>query len=628
MKNTHLYLTSLLFFFVLASFSQNTFDIVFPNTNRAQKCQYFEQLFSQKPKEISFSIAQEKNKVYFEINDKKFFNQLFKNSGDGIAIDAVPKSIYDCEVTKRANVQIKGILLKPVYSQQLKSNLKVIGKNRYRVLAGELPETLLNENFEFNILFLKDKNLCRYQRIYDIESYPWDLLDMGMYLDSLTYNSKKVRPIDQENYVLKYKSLKFEIPFEKNKSEYLKEDIKPLYDSLKLTDFNVKKISIRAYSSIEGSLERNLILQEHRAKSIANALQTFQKPTITTEVNSSENWVEFLNDISDTEYAYLRELSKAMIKTKLVGSLSSKLEPYLKNHRKAVIELDLEKKDKYKDKSIAELIVLFNTVLAAENLQIANDIQNSIFDKLKESQSSPDVLNKMNIPKQVKFAPFINKNAVHKFLLKQSYLLIAYNELKQLEKLVPRDKKVKYNLAVLTMSMLRFNAQPIDEGKFRKEIYQLENYGISQILIDRIMVNYHIVKSEKFMRNKDYVQKDKSVSFIEKNYKKFALSDYDYLSLAQFLTYYSNHDKAVALLDEKARSIVINEDLLFYYLNLTLVRSEFTRLPDYRTTMLNAVNMNKKRFCKLFNSIKKGGVTFQLLEDDYLRKTYCENCTD
>lgn len=35
--------------------------------------------------------------------------------------------------------------------------------------------------------------------------------------------------------------------------------------------------------------------------------------------------------------------------------------------------------------------------------------------------------------------------------------------------------------------------------------------------------------------------------------------------------------------------------------------------------------MNKERFCKLFNSIEKGGVTFQLLKDDYLNDTYCEN---
>ena len=130
------------------------------------------------------------------------------------------------------------------------------------------------------------------------------------------------------------------------------------------------------------------------------------------------------------------------------------------------------------------------------------------------------------------------------------------------------------------------------------------------------------------MQKRDYTNKDKSVAYIEKNYKKFPLSNYDYLSLAQFLTYYSNHDKAVDLLDEKVRSVTVDEDLLFYYLNLTLVKPELTASSNYRTIMLNAINMNQKRFCKIFNSINDGGVTFQLLEDEYLRKTYCENCNE
>ena len=142
------------------------------------------------------------------------------------------------------------------------------------------------------------------------------------------------------------------------------------------------------------------------------------------------------------------------------------------------------------------------------------------------------------------------------------------------------------------------------------------------------MVNYHIIKAERAFRKRDYDEKDQSVEYILNYYNKFPLSDYDYLSLAQFLTYYSNLEKAVDLLDEKARSVTINEDLLFYYLNLTLTNDTVIYKSEYRTIMLNAININKKRFCKLFSAINKGGVTFQLLENNYLRETYCENCTN
>ena len=130
------------------------------------------------------------------------------------------------------------------------------------------------------------------------------------------------------------------------------------------------------------------------------------------------------------------------------------------------------------------------------------------------------------------------------------------------------------------------------------------------------------------LRKRDYANKDKSVTYIKNNYKNFPLSDYDYLSLAQFFSYYTNIDMAVELLENKAKSIEIDEDLLFFYLNLTLINTELTQDSDYRTIMLNAINMNKARFCKLFNAVEKGGVTFQLLENEYLKEAYCENCNN
>jgi len=92
------------------------------------------------------------------------------------------------------------------------------------------------------------------------------------------------------------------------------------------------------------------------------------------------------------------------------------------------------------------------------------------------------------------------------------------------------------------------------------------------------------------------------------------------------LAYYANIEWAAELLDKKVRSITVDEDLLFYYLNLTLINSSITKSDEYRTIMLNASTLNKKRYCNMFDSPEKNGVTFQLLEDEYLKKGYCEIC--
>lgn len=608
--------------------AQGTYDIIFPKSNneRNQNCQTCLQVFRQKPKEVKFSIKREKNNLYFQTNDKKWFNLLFKNSGDGLAVDVVAKNRYSCDKLSVEDSQIRGKLLKPIYAAKLKSGLKPYGENGFRVHVGRISDTDINKELEYNILFLSNRLLCNYYWIYDLESYQWDLLDMGMYLDSLTYNTKQIKASAKEGYILRNKTLKFKIPFEKNKSEYSQEDIKPIYDSLRLTDFNIKSINIKAYSSVEGSLERNIELQEQRANSIVAALQTFQKPTIETVVSSSENWVEFLNDIRGTKFESLSQLKKNQVKAKLVGALSKEIEPILQYHRKAVLELELEKKDKYKTMSPDELIAKFNASIKAENINEAIEIQNSLFEKLKNKETSPNILQRMEIPQQAKFYKIFNKNSAYRYILDVRQSVIVYNELLKLEKLVPKNGEVKYNLAAVRIRLWHYKWQEIDENKLKSQILALKNYGITSSLISRMMVNYHIIKAQNLMRKRDYSNKDKSVVFIRNNYSKFYLSDFDYLSLAQFFSYYANIEMAVELLDKKSRSIEIDENLLFYYLNLTLVKEELTQDEDYRTILLNAINMNKSRFCKLFNAVEDGGVTFQLLTNEYLRDTYCENC--
>jgi outer membrane protein OmpA-like peptidoglycan-associated protein len=604
--------------------AQNAFDIIFTqNLNQDNKCSYFNSYFKNKPKEVGFSIVRENDKLYFQVTDKAWAMNLFKKSGDGIAIDVVAKSRYECDKNLE-DIQIRGVILKPVYAQQLVRGFKPTKGGRFQTIVGAVPENLKDEELEFNILFLNNKVLCRYQSIYNLESYPWGLLDMGVYLDSLVYKSERITN-SNDKFSTKYKKLNFVIPFQKNKSAYLPEDIKPLYDSLKLTDFNIKKINIRAYSSIEGSLERNLELQKLRANSIAKSLQSFQKPDIVTEISSSENWVEFLNDITTSKYEYLKELSKKEIKQKLVGALSTELEVYLQRHRKAVIILDLEKKDKYKEMTTSVLISTFNKLIENENIEEALVVQNSLFEKLKD-ENSPDKLRELNVPKQVKFIPVLTKNSMFKYLLNVSYAKIAFDELKSLEKIDPKNGRIKYNLVVLKFVIWRNNWEQIKDSDFKNEIIGLKNYEVITPLIDRMLVNFHIVKAEKNMRARKYDEKDASVEFIVDSYENFNLSDYDYLSLAQFLTYYSNIDDATDLLEEKVRTITIDEDLLFYYLNLTITNKYNVASKNYRTIMLNAINMNRERFCKLFNSSLDNGVTFQLLENEYLRKTYCENC--
>ena len=114
MKNKKIFLIVIYIVISNTIWSQNTFDIMFPGNDRDQICQECFQIFSQKSKEVQFSIKRERDNLYFEVNDKKWFDLLFKNPGDGIAVDIVIKDRYSCEYETIASTQIKGLLQKPV----------------------------------------------------------------------------------------------------------------------------------------------------------------------------------------------------------------------------------------------------------------------------------------------------------------------------------------------------------------------------------------------------------------------------------------------------------------------------------------------------------------------------------
>ena len=142
------------------------------------------------------------------------------------------------------------------------------------------------------------------------------------------------------------------------------------------------------------------------------------------------------------------------------------------------------------------------------------------------------------------------------------------------------------------------------------------------------MINYHIVYSEYFMRERKYKEKNRVIALINMQYKELNMSTNDVLNLAQYFVSSNAYDLAIRLLMPYVTQVDVDQDLLFYYLNLTIIDKKITAQSYYKTIMMNAVNINDRRFCQLFNTFGKGGITFQLLDNLYLKRTYCSYCND
>jgi hypothetical protein len=247
-----------------------------------------------------------------------------------------------------------------------------------------------------------------------------------------------------------------------------------------------------------------------------------------------------------------------------------------------------------------------------------------LYDRLR-SEAAENYANKVEIPKKTEFSVLLNNKGLFSFLVDMD-AAVALKQFQELSKLFPNEGRFRYNICVLKFQLWLEGTLTTKPEEFKIEIYGLSKYGIPTTLINRMLVNYNIIRGDQYMQLKDYVNKDKCLTSIQSIYKNLTMTDADMVSLAQYFSYYAKYDWATALLKPKINNIDVDEELLFYYINLTVSDPAYTDKPEYRSIMLNAININQKRYCTAFNSITQGGITFQLLDDVYLQKTYCENC--
>lgn len=626
------YILIILFTFSsIFSFSQKIEGIKNPK-NPAKSCKKSDKAFASLPQEVSFGLSIDGNKIYMVFSDYLWFDEFFKSPKDGIAVDLMSKSMFECGKQNKlaSNWLHEGYLIKPVYRKQLKENIASKQGNMWIIYIGQVPEHLQGTELEAVMLLLQKNCLCETIYFYSLPSYRWELLDMGLYKDRIVYKDSLASAFQTlDSSMLNRKKMVFEFGFEKDKFNYSAEELKPLYDSLKLTDYDIESIHIKAYSSVEGSEERNIGLQEKRAESIVSALQAYQSPQIKTVIEAEENWSGFFSDIKNTGFAHYANKSKDEIKDSLeIDRIEASFDSLLRRHRKAVLQLELVKKDSLFLHQPQKLIKQFNKAIADSSIQKAETIQNALYHQICNRAVPSEFADSLELPIQKDYWQMYNNNYIYRALtdsLSSAYLLEKYREL---DKLMPDNKQIKYNICALKFKEWAMQDESFDHEAFEKEIKGLSRHGIDKKLITRMLINYNIVMSEIYMLRREYRQKDKAMRFVVSNYRQGALTDGNLLDIAQYFVSYGNLKSAIKVVESRAYGSKPSEQLLFYYLGLTITEEYNVRSSKYRKVLNKAYDSNPERFCNIFSSPEKGGISFQLLRYKNLKSVYCKRCSE
>jgi len=599
----------------------NAYGIKSPGQDYVNNCKSCIDFYQSKPNDVQYGLQRIGDDVYFLMTDMDWLQQMFIGENDGFAVDIIQRDQFMCGAQNiTASALYRGVLLPPIYAKTIKATAQLDPNKIVRVKAGTIPIDLRNKDLEFNFLWISNKYSCHNTVFYDIPVDKWDLIPMPLLADMPAAKNP------EDTWLTK--KFKFVIPFEKDKYDYKKEDLKPLYDSLNMTEFAIKSIKISAFASVEGSEERNVILQQKRAESIVHALQDYQKETIKQEIAVPENWVEFFQDIEYTPFSKFKSQSKIEIKESLAELKDNQaLEKILAKHRKAILIIDLEKRTNYGNNP-ALLKQEFEKLLSTKKIEQAAQLQAYMYENVVNKKLPATIIDEIIIPEKLEYTQLYNNSLVFKYEFLQSALPATIAAFEKLKTIKPNDAKCNYNLAVLHIKAWLLGNNLLENNALKKEIENLTKLGIEPNKVKKLMLNYHIVLSEKLFAKRMYNEKDKAIIYLYSNYKQAISTDEEHLALARYFARYSKFDWATTLLTEKANKVDVNEDLLFYYINLVLFDSKITSKPSFRTILLNAANSNKKRFCNMFkrNHSEPGAISFQLLSDVYLKKNYCEIC--
>jgi hypothetical protein len=589
----------------------------------------FTNLINEKPVEVQFGISvDENNDVYFSMTNKEWFNKIIKNDNYGISVDIVSKENFNCGQSKNEFTKLPfGTILAPKYKKELIKQNTSTNENEFTIKIGKLPFNLIGKEIEGNLIFCIGKDICYYTDFVNIDRDELTILPMGLFADTLIKENNEDNTIAKEEFFIYSKKIQIEVPFKKSSSDLSNIYLQKFYDSLNLEKYKIKKIEIRAYASVEGSLQINTNLMKQRADAIVKDLNKYKPIVKRVKITSAENWIDFLNSINNTPYKDFTKYTKEEIKLKLTNKdLQTKLEPLLGNQRKGIIIFYLEEKTKANDIVNNNLLPEFKNAIDKKDAPKAKEYLKELANRILDNQIPSDFIKKIEVPKTKEFSDLQNNNEVYKYLIKATSEYEALNNFLELRKSDPTNGKINYNICALRFFVLQHSDDKSMMKPLLTEINALKNQKIDITLIKRMQINYNILKAEIDLQKNNYVGKDSAVNAIAILYNDIKLNEEEVFSLAKFYSNYSHMDWAENLIKEKVDKIDANEDIVFYYINLLFYKPDVYEKEIFQKAILNAINLNKKRWCNFFLPYDKGGASLQLLKYEALKKRYCESC--
>jgi len=554
----------------------------------------------------------EGNEVVLKYHDIQLLKTIFKDVNDGIAIDIIKKSQFNCgnENSLSSSKLYDGFLLKPVYRDELFASNSAKGDYRFVGKIGVIPNELLNEELVYSLLIINNGKVTKYlmpalftSRDYLPKSIPFrfentdtvQLLSAGVTATEVvkySFNSSKIIPV-------------------KNPTVSVKGQI--------------HSIEITAFSSIDGELVTNRFLDSSRTEYIAVDLQKRLKvnPQLISKQHG-ENWslanYQFRYFDRDSLLTWSKENVRKLVNDHQLKSLP--MDSLLRQQR--ICEARIYYSETYLKTADSSEILKGNLLhaVATKNSSLFNKAAFGIY-QLK------------------KIDPVIYDRSIFSFALENSDVVAAYAALlsqdvsrnqqditrfllewsQKYNTLSPEAKENLVNLyCLLNRSLLK--DWDVESSKMARVIRpKTFSESVKMVHNKEVLLNLNLTYIKYYGQINDTKNAQVCFNYIARHFSGTALNVESAVQLAAFYNSWGSFQLASDLLGTYYVIDLLNEDGMFLYAqNQLLLQPKGLEQVDVQSLQW-ALKMNKERWCKWMSDYT------QNLRNPEIKKMYCASCS-
>lgn len=590
--------------------SENAFDLQEGDEN----CTRVNQLYSSSFLHMGNAVQIQGNDVILNYHNIEVLKEVLSDTKDGYAVDLLSYEQLKCGKPIELDFSpiYDGVLLKPIYRDEILANNTAKGDYRITSKIGTIPEGLMGKRLYPSLLILKNERVCKYV--------------IPAFTASKSYDLRPIKPklINPPSAVLKREGIiavqELNYDFEANKVIPVK------YPKLQSLEHAVHSIKITSYSSVEGEKQKNTKLHNNRANTIKrHLLQHLEISADKVSIDSKENWEKMNYQFQYYFAEDLLVLSKDSLK-QLLNTNDDRLpwDSLLFEQRKSLATINY--RGKLKENASEKEVLALN--LRSAILQKDFDLANKVLYNLYYSESD--------------LSDLIYEDAVFFALLEEPQLVGNVAAIFTKSFYNDKDRKTEFlsswinkneglseagiynllNLQTLLSSDL-LNVWDLSSKRLSNVIHpsKIKNL-IPENLDPKLVLNLHLIFIDYYGHINDSDNISKSFDYISNYFKTHSLTLRDELDLALFFNHWSVYEMAIGLLLPKFQEGKLNEEgifILLYNMNGT----SKGRFPEiYKQLTIEALKLNKKRWCRWVRS------EFQMMRNEDVKRTYCEECEE